>query len=165
MTPNSERILPDIGMINKYYEFYQPPTHIIDNIYLGSAFNAASYQVLKDNNIKMIINVTKSLSNYHENTNEFIYKKYPIYDDNEASIQGYLNSTLSDILSFQKQNYLQNKSDNILVHCFMGASRSASIVINYLMLVKNMSFDDALKFIHKKRIVVNPTKKYESDLR
>ena len=45
--------------------FFEPPTHIIDNIYLGNAYNAAYYYGLKKNNIKMIINVTKEISKYY----------------------------------------------------------------------------------------------------
>ena len=37
--------------------------------------------------------------------------------------------------------------DNILLHCAAGASRSATIVIAYLMWKNKMKFDDALKFV------------------
>ena len=48
------RVFPYVGLYGEYYTFWNDPTYIIDNIYLGSAFNAASYQTLKKYNIKYI---------------------------------------------------------------------------------------------------------------
>src|SRR3989304_7027393 len=53
-----KRILKNAGIIKEYTNFFTEPSYIIDNIYLGSAFNAASYETLIKYNIKIIINVT-----------------------------------------------------------------------------------------------------------
>lgn len=44
----------------------------------------------------------------------------------------------------------------VMVHCFAGKSRSASIVIGYLMKTQKMKFEDALKFVGKFRPCVEP---------
>jgi protein-tyrosine phosphatase len=160
---NNKRILEPVGYYDEYTTFFSQPTHIIDNIYLGSAFNAANYGTLKDHNIKVIINVTTEISEYFPD--EFTYLRYKLYDNNKHSIKHYLEQSYDDI-----KHHQQNTQGNILIHCFMGASRSASIVLYYLIRTKTnpdgtpMSFDDALNFLKSKRIVVNPTFKLTKDL-
>lgn len=161
----SNRIYPASGYYKEYSTFWSKPTHVVDNIYLGSAFNAARYDQLKDLNIKVIINATTEISNYFEDNNDFIYHRYKLYDNNKNSIKKYLEKSYHDI-----KNHQQNTSGNILIHCFMGASRSASIVLYYLMKTKknedgkSYSFDDSVKYLKSKRITVNPTFKLTKDL-
>jgi protein-tyrosine phosphatase len=149
--PTTKRIFTPKSKIDQMQTFFSEPTHIIDNIYLGSAFNASNYNSLKKNNIGFIINMTNEISNYYEN--EFEYKKYGLYDNNIQPIQQFLNKAYEDILEFQQYN----PTNNILVHCFMGASRSASIVAYYIHKKHNKNINDAIIFMKNKRNVVNPT--------
>lgn len=159
----SKRIYPPSGYYNEYSTFINEPTYVIDNIYLGSAFNAASYETLKKLNIKIIINATTEIRNYFPD--EFIYLRYKLYDDNKNSIKKYLAKSFADITHQQKHT-----QGNILIHCFMGASRSASLVIYYLMNTKRQAngnfftFDEAVNFLRDKRIIVNPTFRLTKDL-
>jgi atypical dual specificity phosphatase len=121
------RLFPRPSVWSQLVVFFKSPTHIIDNIYLGSAFNAASYYKLKKLNIGLVINMTREISMYYPN--DFIYKQYDLYDNNRESIKEYLEKALADIYDYQKQN----PEKNILIHCFMGASRSATLVAYYLM--------------------------------
>lgn len=166
-----ERMFDKKSTVTQLKYFFGEPTHIIDNIYIGSAINAASYDTLKENNIGMILNMTRGLPNFYEgclndnevddfNYGEFYYKKYDIEDDNQESIYDYFDKTLEDIKLYQK--VVPEK--NILIHCFMGASRSASIIINYLMKEKDMPFAIAIKHMLDKREIVNPTNKFRDDL-
>lgn len=160
---SSNRINEELGLINRYTIFFQEPTYVTDNIYLGSAYNAASYDKLKSLNIKLIINVTSEIRNYYPD--DFTYIQYNLYDNNKHSIEKYLHDAFINIQEFQK-----NKEGNILIHCFMGASRSASLVIYYLMKTmkhddgKSYTFDDAHNFLKKKRPLVNPTFRFAKDL-
>jgi atypical dual specificity phosphatase len=159
----SKRIYPPVGIYTEMSSFWTEPTHIVDNIYLGSAYNAASYKTLKNRNIKVVMNATTEISNYYPN--DFVYLRYELYDNNKHSIKKYLEKSYNDIKYHQ-----ENTSGNILVHCFMGASRSASIVLYYLMRTQKkeddtyFTFDDAVSFLKDKRIVVNPTFRLTKDL-
>jgi protein tyrosine/serine phosphatase len=154
------RILPELSYYQQYSWFFDDPTYIINNIYIGSAYNAANYNKLKELNIKYIINVTNEITNYYPD--EFEYLQIKLYDDNKKSILKYLKK------AYEFMN--EKKDGNILVHCFMGASRSASVVIYYLMNTlrydndENYSFDDCLKYLKEKRLVVNPTFRLSKDL-
>jgi len=83
---HSKRIFDKAGFFKKYKIFFNKPTRIIDNIYLGSAFNAASYRTLKKLNIKVILNVSYELSKYHKKYDDFKYHQYTVHDDNRYSI-------------------------------------------------------------------------------
>ncbi|KAE8305165.1 Dual-specificity protein phosphatase [Giardia duodenalis] len=47
-------------------------------------------------------------------------------------------------------------SRGVLVHCGVGVSRSALVVIGYLMIKKNMSFPDAYALLRSRRSCINP---------
>ena len=51
-------------------------------------------------------------------------------DNNNDSISEFLIDSYINIKRFQKNN----PESNILVHCFAGASRSASIILYYLVI-------------------------------
>ena len=152
-----KRIYPELNLLNQYNIFFKYPTHIIDNIYLGSAFNAASFYTLKNLNIKMILNITTEIDFYYPQ--HFIYKRYELYDNNYESITKYLKSAYDDIKQFQK-----SMKGNIFIHCFMGKSRSASIVIYYIMRTLDISIEDAIKYVKTKRPLINPSEKFKEDL-
>lgn len=165
---NSEDECHRLFSLSSYYDeyttFFSEPTHIVDNIYIGSAYNACDYQTMQNNNIKMVINVTTELSNYFDGCDGLVYLNYPLYDNNKESIRDYLSSAYSQIINYQKVG-----KGNILIHCFMGASRSASVIIYYLMKkdkdgVSKYSFDEALSLIKSRRKIVNPTFRLTKDL-
>ncbi len=148
------RIFPPLSLISQMKVFFSTPHHIIDNIYLGSAFNASHSSTLKNLNIGLIINVTSEISNYYPN--KYKYKKYNIIDNNSDSIKEYFKDSYKTILEYQQHDCKEQKK-NILVHCYMGASRSVSIVIYYLMKKHNYKLNEAIHFLKNKRAVVNPT--------
>jgi protein-tyrosine phosphatase len=54
-----------------------------------------------------------------------------------------------------------NNGINVLVHCAAGISRSATLVLAYLITENNMKFDDALKYVRKSRPEVEPNSGFE----
>lgn len=157
--PEIERMSRQPGLVEQFTTFFSSPTHVVDNLYIGSAFNAAAYNDLKELKVGMIINVTREISRYFPS--DFVYKQYPIYDDNDEPITEHLDSAYDDIIKFQEDH----PDDKILIHCYMGASRSASVVIHYLIKKKGMTFDDALTFLKQQRRTVNPTRKLADDIK
>ena len=153
-----KRLFTPIPYLTQLEWFYSEPTHIIDNIYLGSAINASHYNTLKDRDIGLLINMTYEISNYFPK--DFEYINFPLYDNNSQSIKNYLIESYDKIIEFQ----MNNRSKNILIHCFMGASRSASVVIYYLIKKYNYSLNDAVMFCKNKRELVNPTILFYNEL-
>jgi len=48
------------------------------------------------------------------------------------------------------------KTGKILVHCAAGVSRSASVVIAYIMKKNNLSYEDASFMVRQKRPMISP---------
>jgi hypothetical protein len=154
--PNN-RIYEQLSIIEQLGWFFTEPTHIIDNIYIGSAHNAANKNLLNRLHIKYVINVTAEITNYFED--EIEYANYTICDDNKQSIFNYLDESYIKIKDFQRKN-----NGFILIHCFMGASRSATILAYYLIKENGMNVKEAYDFLKNKRNLVNPTYKFYKDL-
>ena len=51
------------------------------------------------------------------------------------------------------------------MHCHAGVSRSASIVIAYIIRKNRLDFDDAFKMVQEKRPVVYPNKGFTKQLK
>lgn len=77
---------------------------------------------------------------------EFVYKSIPLLDFKTENLLRYLE----EAIEFIKQG------EKVLVHGQAGVSRSASIVLAYLMIEKGMRFQEALEYLQKRMPVVSP---------
>jgi len=149
------------GIVGSIYDLTYDASLITDNIYLGNAYNARDYYKLKDQNIGLIINCTKDIPNYFEEYGEIEYERVDVQDVNGADILPYIKKVVPII-----EKYIEkNPKKNILVHCFMGSSRSASIVIGYLMKKLSLRRRDALNLAKQKRDLVNINTDFFEQLR
>ena len=144
--------LHDKPFIQSIYEHVSAPiramVYITDNIYLGNAYNASNYTYLMENNIKCIVNATDEIDNYFENTHKITYMKLSgVIDNSTSSMKNYFN----DFIRF----VTENKDSKTLIHCYMGSSRSATLVVLYLIYFKMFYIDDAIKFVEDKCYRVN----------
>lgn len=158
-----ERIYKKMSCFETPIHFFSSPTYIVDNLYLGSAFNAGDSKLLEELNVGLVINVTSEITNYFEHNNKIKYVKFNVYDNNKDTIQPYFEESYKLIKEFMIDE--KNKDKQILVHCFMGASRSASIIISYLLHEKKIRVDDALEFLKNKRPCINLSKKIYNELK
>jgi protein-tyrosine phosphatase len=71
-----------------------------------------------------------------------IYKKITIKDIPAANISTYFQESANYI-----DKVLKTGESNILIHCKAGVSRSASIVIAYLMIKRGLRLSQALKLV------------------
>jgi protein-tyrosine phosphatase len=157
-----ERVYPhSSGLFLNLYNLTYQPTHIIDNIYLGNAYNASNYSDIIDNNFGLIINVTEEIPNYYSSENNIEYYNISIKDLNNYHITDFLSVAIKKIRQFNNENNKQN----ILIHCFMGSSRSATLLIAYLAKYHNYSIDEALKYCKEKRNLVNINTTFYNDLK
>ncbi|KIY43098.1 phosphatases II [Fistulina hepatica ATCC 64428] len=58
-----------------------------------------------------------------------------------------------------------DSSNRVLVHCFQGVSRSATIVCAYLVASTSMPADYAVKFVQTRRNIVCPNSGFRSQLK
>lgn len=145
-----ERMEPSqTTLVGNLIKLCREPTLVMDRIFLGNAYNASNFVSLVENHIGLIINITFEIPNYFED--DFEYHSIRIDDVNGASILPYFD-TVNTIISTYLEN---NPSKNVLIHCFMGSSRSASLAAVYYSYVNNSSIDDAIQHMKTKRDIVN----------
>ena len=134
-------------MSDEYFMGDDKLTKVIDGLYIGDINDASNLQKLKNENIKYIVNVTADIPIYFQK--EFNYLRIPIDDHCSANISQYIQPAVDYIdLNIQK--------GNVFVHCYAGISRSASIIIAYLILKKNYTYSDAYNLLKSKRPIIHP---------
>ena len=126
---------------------------ITDTIYLGNVESAFNIKKLKDLGIRKILTVMSAFGNHYPE-NAFIHKKIEIDDDYESNIIQYFKECLLFIDGY----------DKVFVHCAAGMSRSATIVIAYIMWKKKIFLSEAIKFVKDKRPIISPNLNFMKQL-
>ena len=129
---------------------------IMEGLYLGNLIIANNKEVLKNLGITKVLSIIERfrIPKYEESDN--IKHKVVLVDD---SLQQNIIKHFGECLNFIKGE------EKVLVHCAVGASRSATIVIAYLMWKnKEMTFEKALNYVKEKRAVVNPNLAFQDQL-
>ncbi|KAL1198500.1 Dual specificity protein phosphatase 1 [Cardamine amara subsp. amara] len=124
------------------------PSLIEEGLYLGSVAAACNKNVLKDYNVTHILTVASSLRPAHPD--DFVYKVVRVVDKEDTNLERYFDECVDFIDEAKKQG------GSVLVHCFVGKSRSVTIVVAYLMKKHGMSLNQALQHVKSKRPVANP---------
>tara|TARA_B100001093_G_scaffold106204_1_gene98526 strand:- start:79 stop:678 length:600 start_codon:yes stop_codon:yes gene_type:complete len=148
----------DRGTFGSLYDLTYDSSLIINQLYLGNSCNARNYYELEHNKVGLIINISPCISNYFEN--EFEYYNVKVEDIYGADILCHLDSTVTKMHDFIENN----PQKSVFVHCFMGSSRSATIIIAYLMKYHGYNLRDGLNFVKEKREVVNLNKDFFNQL-
>lgn len=119
---------------------------ILDYLFLGSLENSIDYNFLINNNIKIIINVSTDDNYKYDNIK---YYKLEMLDTINQPII-FVIDHVNEIIEKEKYN------GNILIHCYVGKSRSVSCVIGYLIYKYGWNLEKSFKFIKEKRPIINP---------
>lgn len=148
LDPNSQGSSGDpsaTSTINSYDEVYP-------GIFLGDRRAAMDKENLKVLGITHVINCSQGQRSIFVNTDAKFYKDMGIKfygikatDTESFDISKYFRPTANII------HQALEKGGKLLVHCVSGVSRSATIVIAYLMLKRRMTFKEAIKTVREKR--------------
>jgi protein-tyrosine phosphatase len=152
---------PVVGYFDQYV-----PDKIIDGIYLGSVRcieNDRALEELEKRKITHVLSIGKeivsNLDKFPEKLkNDFKQKTYDIADSPHEDIV----TIIKEMKTFMDT---AREEGGIFVHCVAGISRSASVVIAYIMQMENMTLDEAEKFVRSKRPCVKPNEGFETQLK
>jgi len=122
---------------------------IIPQLYLGAMWNANSMCELTYYGISTIVNVACEVQCMYPYAG-FRYLKYEWKDYVDFGLLADLDQIVDSI------HCDINNNKNVFVHCAMGVSRSASVIIAYLIKYKNMSYEEATRAVKEKRPCVEP---------
>ncbi|KAM0948822.1 putative phosphoric monoester hydrolase [Dioscorea sansibarensis] len=121
---------------------------IEDGLYLGSLGAAQDKEALKKLNITHILTVAQSILPAYPN--EFVYKRIDVLDSPTTNLAQYFDEC------FEFIDEARRSGGGVLVHCFAGISRSATIVVAYLMKEHRMPLSQALELVRSKRPQICP---------
>ena len=134
------------------------PTDELGGIYLGNYEAASDINLLKKYKIGAVLTVAAGTGlRYHPDA-------VASHDLIPAMDVDYYDMTkhFDRCFDFIDKN---RKFTNVLVHCWAGVSRSATIVITYLMKKYDFSFDEAHSFVKKKRRQIYPNPGFVRQMR
>ncbi|CEM30965.1 unnamed protein product [Vitrella brassicaformis CCMP3155] len=124
-----------------------------DRLYISSEEVAKDKSMLLSHGISHVVNAAVECPNVFENDPNMRIQ-YHTLDLRDKGTQVLDESVLESTVA-----WIQGALDNggsVLVHCKAGISRSATLVIAYLMRVEGMSYDEAVEEVRKVRHAVDP---------
>ncbi|XP_045614782.1 dual specificity protein phosphatase 3 [Procambarus clarkii] len=123
-------------------------------LYIGDLAAAKNKEYLKKVGITHVLNAAQGNKFATVDTDAEFYKDVGIK---------YMGMKLLDIASANISQFFDSGSQfiddalssggKVLVHCFMGISRSATVAAAYLMMVKNMTAIEAIQTLRKNRAI------------
>ena len=136
-------------------------------IYLGPEQAARRKELLHEN--LGVVTATTTISPPFVQTNGSIrFCQVPILDEEEADLLLYLPGTTyfihSCLYNNTQHHQQQHTSKTVLVHCQFGVSRSASIVLAYLMKYHDFSLTQALDHVRQRRPIIDPNPGFRRQL-
>ena len=143
--------------IQKYLNNTFESTEIIDNLWIGSLESSCNKQALQERNIETIISAVLGASAMFPF--DFKYERAKLRDVEDENII----KEFDKLLPIIRKELVNNRG--VLCHCIAGRSRSASIVVAYLIRYHNMTAEEALKYIKNKRTQVDPNSGYINQLK
>eukprot|EP01006_Ploeotia_vitrea_P044640 TRINITY_DN66844_c7_g4_i1.p1 TRINITY_DN66844_c7_g4~~TRINITY_DN66844_c7_g4_i1.p1 ORF type:complete len:314 (+),score=8.25 TRINITY_DN66844_c7_g4_i1:80-943(+) len=162
--PNQLRIRIDTSTrpsVHLQGEMTLPPledtfaTKILPHLWLGDFRDATNVNALRKTGITHILNVAQECQSGEctppaEEMEGINVLNIPLRDANDEDISPHF----ADAIQFIET--VKEEKGRVLVHCRVGISRSATIVLAYLMRMNNWGFADALSHVRLRRNVVNP---------
>ncbi|KAL9648147.1 hypothetical protein ABK040_007512 [Willaertia magna] len=135
-------------------------SEIIENkLYLGSDDFASDLSQLQETGITHILQVHDSFKPKFEG-NGLIYKKIYAIDDEDFELYDHFDEAADWI----KQVLDESPNHKIFVHCRNGHSRSATLVVAYLMKHLMLHVEEAFTLVKNKRSVINPNRSFLEQL-
>ncbi|XP_069501239.1 dual specificity protein phosphatase 10-like [Ambystoma mexicanum] len=131
---------------------------ILPFLFLGNERDAQDLERILDLNIGHVINVTTHLPLYHLESSGVRYKRLPATDNSKQNLRQYFEE------AFEFIEEAQQCGKGVLVHCQAGVSRSATIVIAYLMKHTLMTMGDAYKYVKGRRPAISPNLNFMGQL-
>ena len=133
----------------------QVPDKILDGLYLAGANVARNHMALRKRGITHVLTVADIPPPWPD---KFKYRQISVADESQTD----LLSRFEEAHQFIDE--ARGAGGAILVHCAAGVSRSATIVISYVMREDGKTYEEAFDFVKEKRSVVCPNRGFVEQL-
>jgi len=129
-------------------------SRVTKHIFLGSYYETLDEDFMRKNQIKYVLNTASEI---------------PISRNQVITMHIKLNDSPSQCLILDPAlrfiNEAISRKMNILIHCHLGKSRSAAILIAYLIIEKGMTYKKALSLITRCRPIVDMNEGFQQQLK
>ncbi|KAG1705580.1 hypothetical protein DVH05_003267 [Phytophthora capsici] len=157
-TTSSFRKFREALMAKKFEDCDNMPVEVdaVSGLFIGSYGAACNFQALQGAGITHILCVSPSLAlNFLE---DFTYLQLQVADLSSVNISEFFDEALGFI------DTALSSGGKVLVHCFMGISRSATIVLAYLIARQALTLPDALRELRRVRPQIKPNSGFYQEL-
>jgi len=127
---------------------------VLPCLFLGSHWPSADLVWLRNNNVKAIVNLAIVDGYPNKYPEEIDYISFRVRDSDNDDDNRALADSITKSIVFIAKHIKQNHA--VLVHCRQGLSRSASIVIAFMMHSQNVTLKQALAKVREVRPKVQP---------
>ena len=146
---------------------------IIPHLYICNWQVSNNIDEIKRNNIKAVLTIetqpkpVKVTDYYRKNNIDFLYLR--LEDLPQANISQYFD------ISYDFIDAHVSRKQNVVLHCWAGVSRSATLVMNYILkkiimqrrnelICVKCLLDNVLKYMRSKRPIVNPNTGFKNQI-
>ncbi|KAJ7355659.1 protein-tyrosine phosphatase-like protein [Mycena albidolilacea] len=133
---------------------------IVPRVYLSDYFTARDATQLAKLNITHVITVLDRDATIPESIPDDHRLRISVADRSDVDIQKYLTETTEFITAA----LAENEHNNVLVHCFQGVSRSATVVCAYIVATTTMTASESIAYVQSKRSIVCPNQGFRNQL-
>jgi protein-tyrosine phosphatase len=145
--------------LRKYQALLEPCHLILPHLYLGNLTLAFELEMLREHGITHVLCCLGSEHEYHKDTIQ--YQSIEMEDDESFDILAHLPAAVRWI----EAALASSEKATVAVHCHAGVSRSATVVIAFVMSSLGLSADDATRFVQARREVANPNPGFQRALK
>ncbi|RWS08043.1 dual specificity protein phosphatase MPK-4-like protein [Dinothrombium tinctorium] len=132
-------------------------TLVEDHLYLSGILSVNSQQTLLKLNIKKVLTVDIKPIERKPPVDDYMFIR--VNDHWDEDLISYFEPTYE----FIKEGQITGR--NVIVHCVGGVSRSATIVIAYLMNKYKWSYLKTFRYLEKKRSIIDPNYGFKEQLK
>lgn len=135
---------------------------VVSNVFISNVFGARSKAKLQDKGISRIVVAAAELDMFHESQPDLEYLRLPLADNPGQKLM----PSLAEGCDFIQKARSEGRA--CLVHCAGGGSRSASVVIGFLLRHESSDFpsvEAALQHLKAVRPIVEPNWGFLEQLR
>lgn len=115
------------------------PCRVAEGLFIGGAGAARNLKALRKRGITAVVNAAPSVPCHFKDCpeDEFTYLALPLFDDPDADLAPHVEAANAFIAAARA------RGAGVLVHCYAGQSRSAALVIAFLMASQGMGLMQA----------------------
>jgi len=133
------------------------PDNVIPGLYISGADAAENVQGLKATRISHILSLCGASPTFPQDFQYLVFR-----DIIDAPWQDMI-SYLPNCVQFIERGLAEG--GGVLVHCAAGVSRSATVVIAFIMYKEKISFDEAFRIVKKRRSCISPNFGFRAQLK